>query len=539
MRIFLIATFLVGAALAVLTVTGTLASSGGQELPPPPPVVRDVPDSKRPSVYLLMFDELNAGLLMNKRGEIDERRFPNFAALAAKSTFYRNNSSAADNTPSAIPAIMTGHQPVSNRTDVGPEQSIYSLLYESHKIKAMEHVSRLCREPYCERQEIEPSNKAGNLTVAAPAPKSEGGLEKARLPSQQAQFQAQQLATMINSIEKSKKPQLWVAHVGLPHVPYTYLGSGDQYFNMGMRYPGMQADGNWAMDPYLVSLSEQRLLLQLQFVDRMVGQWRKRLEKSKQWDNSMVVLTADHGVSHWAGQPRRFVETYNFGDIANTPLFVKYPGQKKGHTSNRATRAIDLLPTIALATGTFRKRSFEGDLLNQAPVNRLLGARSTRRKDLVKVTAREMARQRQIAIIERERRFPYRSPIISAALGRVNPKAIVNEPVTGQLASLDNPGQFNQVKRGSGWRTATFATGYLSGVRAGSEIMITANGRPAGIGSAFLAEGQMRYAMLLAGLRPKNKIKIYVRAGDEWLLLPQLTSKEIIDSYQESSPTVR
>ena len=69
-----------------------------------------VVNSTTPVVELL-FDEFPVASLMDRTGHIDARRWPNFAALAESSTWYRNATTVSDHTESAVPAILTGKVP--------------------------------------------------------------------------------------------------------------------------------------------------------------------------------------------------------------------------------------------------------------------------------------------------------------------------------------------------------------------------------------------------------------------------------------------
>ena len=60
----------------------------------------------------VVFDEFPTATLMDPSGKrIDARRFPGFAELAKGSTWYRDNSTVADFTGRAVPAIETGNNP--------------------------------------------------------------------------------------------------------------------------------------------------------------------------------------------------------------------------------------------------------------------------------------------------------------------------------------------------------------------------------------------------------------------------------------------
>src|SRR2546423_1758697 len=78
-----------------------------------------------------LLDELPTATLRNRSGtRIDARRFPGFANLAAHSTWYRNNTTVADFTGRAVPAIETGIDPDYNTLPISSQQphSIFTLL---------------------------------------------------------------------------------------------------------------------------------------------------------------------------------------------------------------------------------------------------------------------------------------------------------------------------------------------------------------------------------------------------------------------------
>ena len=65
------------------------------------------------------------------------------------------------------------------------------------------------------------------------------------------------------------------------------------------------------------------------------------------FDRSLIVVTADHGVSFVPGQPFRGICQEIYPETLSVPLFVKLPGQHEGRASDRNVEAIDILPTIA------------------------------------------------------------------------------------------------------------------------------------------------------------------------------------------------
>ncbi len=143
-------------------------------------------------------------------------------------------------------------------------------------------------------------------------------------------------------------------HSGLPHVPWRYLPSGNHYgtgrHRLTMNGPGIRK-GIWSGDPWPALQGFQRYLLQLSFLDRLLGDLLRTLEESGLYDRALVIVTADHGVSFQPGKSRRVVNRQNFADIMSVPLFIKLPHQREGSLSDRNVELIDVLPTIVEVLG--------------------------------------------------------------------------------------------------------------------------------------------------------------------------------------------
>jgi hypothetical protein len=103
----------------------------------------------------------------------------------------------------------------------------------------------------------------------------------------------------------------------------------------------------WTGDAAAARQSYQRHLLQVGFVDRLIGDLLRRLRDTGLYDSSLIVITADHGASFRPGDSRRLVTPTNHADIMAVPLFIKYPHQRQGGIDDRNAQTIDILPTIA------------------------------------------------------------------------------------------------------------------------------------------------------------------------------------------------
>ena len=129
-------------------------------------------------------------------------------------------------------------------------------------------------------------------------------------------------------------------------MPWVRLPSGQQYADRRPDVPGVEND-SWGEDRLLARQGQERFLLQAGYVDRLVGELVRTLRRRGLYDRSLLVITADHGVSFQPGRPRRQITPETLPDIAPVPLFVKLPGQRAGRVDDRMARTVDIVPTIA------------------------------------------------------------------------------------------------------------------------------------------------------------------------------------------------
>jgi Sulfatase len=146
----------------------------------------------------------------------------------------------------------------------------------------------------------------------------------------------------------SSESALHFIHLFLPHAPFRYYPSGVQYNDAG-ELAGRD-DELW-VEPVLANQGYQRHLLQVQMVDRMIGDLLARLKEVGLLDEAIVVVTADHGISFQPGQPRRPLVDANAYEVGMVPLFIKAPHQQRGMVDVTPSRTVDVLPTVASYLG--------------------------------------------------------------------------------------------------------------------------------------------------------------------------------------------
>ena len=333
--------------------------------------VATAPVSARTPVVVLVMDELPITSLMDERREIDAVRYPHFAALARDSTWFRNTTTPHGVTPSAVPAILTGRYVSNDALPVHEDhpRNLFTLLGSSYRLNVSEEVTELCPQELCRVAVPDLRARLGSLCVdvavayghvVAPPDlrerlpsitgtwrnfsSSDGKSPTRNVPVIRSD-QSLRLDRFLTSLEASPRPALHFLHLLLPHGPWKYFPSGRRY-ESSTSYPGL-VDERWTSDPWLVTQSFQRHLLQLGFADRELGRLIERLKRSGLYERALVVVLADHGVSFKPGGWRRPVSADNVGDVAPTALFVKRPGQRRGRIDDGLVRTIDVLPTIA------------------------------------------------------------------------------------------------------------------------------------------------------------------------------------------------
>ena len=146
---------------------------GGDDAPEAQPVAADGP----PPVVVVVFDEFPADAVLKPGGEIDAERFPNFAALARTSTWFRNGHTIYDSTFKAVPAILDARLPrPRTAADVRSHQpSVYHLMNRlGYGVVRVESGSALCPPWICAdgrtRRPGVLSRLAGPRAPGAPAP---------------------------------------------------------------------------------------------------------------------------------------------------------------------------------------------------------------------------------------------------------------------------------------------------------------------------------------------------------------------------------
>ncbi len=511
-------------------------------------------------VVMVVFDELPASSLMDDHFEIDAVRYPNFARLAHDGTWFRNATTVHEHTTEAVPAIMSGQEPVQGALPLYSDHpdNLFTFLGASgaYKMHVYEPVTQLCPSNLCPRARdsfparmsslsedlavvyghvVLPDGISKNLPSVTETWQGFGKThEEAELAAQPLvvgnnadidrtvgrqlwQDQRSQMEQFVQSIEPVDEPTLFFVHAMLPHSPWRFLPSGRQYGD-ALGIDGL-ADDKWGGNDFLVQQGWQRHLLQTGLVDRLLGELIDRLKKQGLYDESLIVVTADHGVSFKPNDRRRGITPTNIGDIANVPLIIKRPGEHLGMVVDRNVRSIDILPSIAAALGEPLPFEVDGESVYDHANDRPEVEVRQRVGDPVAAPSMEVERQRNETLIRKLHLFGARNEDglyafgPDAALVGAAPSTLRSVDAGGLQASIDGEPLLRSVDLSSSLVPAHIS-GNISGdgAQEGIRLVVAVNGTIAGVGQSFESNGSIVYSSYVAESafrKGRNDVQVY------------------------------
>jgi hypothetical protein len=361
--------------------------------------VSGAPQTGKPGpVVIVLMDEFPLMSLLDQRGQIDRRLYPNFARLAGGSTWYRNATAVTGMTGWAVPSILTGRYPAEDLLPIASQypNNLFRLLADSYdyKLRVFEGMSQLCPPETCpdaKRVGVQGSVRPGQDAATS------GGLRRTLRDS--AGVWAQMVSTrdsaidpmatleedtvdlgggspsigpsaddgtrrkvfnrykrgvsfqrFLSSIRRPRDPDeraMYFVHVLMPHQPWKYLPSGRTYPEREIGEVKAKG-GRWVSEPWPLQDLHHRHLLQVAHADQLIGDLVERLRASGLYDRSTLLVTADHGMAFAPGQSGRAnVVAATAPPVLWVPLFIKRPGQRTAETSDANWEHVDLVPTVA------------------------------------------------------------------------------------------------------------------------------------------------------------------------------------------------
>ena len=261
-----------------------------------------------PVVFLLL-DEFPVLSIMDENGEIDAGRYPNFARLAAGSTWFKNTTTLSASTTVAVPSMLTGQIPGRRKLPVFQRfpRNLFTMLGKDYRMNVPSRrrgSARRSSAPARARTRASACRAStptrGSSTcicsrrrrsrIACRRSTSRGASSATRRPKSRATacrasrwsgrsgkekaFYAgriRQFETFVDLLSPpvEGQPTLDFLHVLLPHGPWLYFPDGRASAVAAANAPGRHGERWW--DDGLANQAHQRHLLQLAYTDALLG----------------------------------------------------------------------------------------------------------------------------------------------------------------------------------------------------------------------------------------------------------------------------
>jgi sulfatase-like protein len=518
-------------------------------------------------IVVLLFDELSQAAISAPGGHIDAGRLPNFARLESLSTWYNNTITVSGSTALAVPAILSGVRPLKGSQPIYNEypRNLFSLLEHSHEIEAMEATTRLCPESACVndpdtsdkkfdaaamyddawivlQHSIVPRDiahkylpsisgtwrafrKGADVSVEAAKADAWKRIASAgkRLAVDFEKSQQGRFSQFVSSIENSTGPAFTYLHLVIPHSPMIFLPDGTQY--NGRAAPGedfIPGEGFiWSTNQHLVDHAVLRYSLGVEYADRLLGELLDALEGSGRFDETLLIVLSDHGLTFSPGEDRRKPSMSTVADVARVPLFIKYPGQVLGNTDARLAQTIDLVPTVADTLGIPLPEDMEGQSLisgDWKPPQRTILVAGESIKNFETGMDMEAAINRIYRVLK-----PGKSAL--EALGLGNAEGFFGKPVPegpnkapGVAFLLDNAAWYADIDLDSNFLPARL-TGKLKGAPLSTDVFIGLNGVIVGSGETYDDDGMVSIILDPRQFKPgANQLRVFLLEDTDQVL---------------------
>jgi hypothetical protein len=484
-----------------------------------------VPPLRGP-VVVVVLDEFPAATIMRADGALNADRYPGFAELAGVSTWFRNASSQYNLTHRAVPMILTGT--IGDEDDLPTYQdhprNLFTLLGPVAPVRRYESVTDMCPPSVCDPSPRQPLSQAiedaevvyghrilpSSLRNELPAIDNSWGAYGAQddtaggdssdrtedsgkshieqaysrwlgmaADERSPRGQAQVLRAEIAAIDAT--PSVHFVHVALPHRPWVLSRSG-----LATSYsPELITDPSAPGYAFGARLDAQLHAMQVGAVDRMVGELIDHLRSLPTWDQTLLVVTSDHGTNLTPPDIGRMkVTDANREEVYRVPLFIKAPGQTEGEIRDDSAQTIDLLPSIVDLLGADVDWEFDGHSLYDGSTAHTAPLVSTDVSAVFDIAER------------RAEEFPHGDDWTALAavgengdlVGRDVAELTVGEP-SAYSATLTQQALFGDLPTADGTEPFVLAGTVRGGSNEPPELLAAINGRIAGVVGGYRPEG--------------------------------------------------
>ncbi len=139
------------------------------------------------------------------------------------------------------------------------------------------------------------------------------------------------------------EPAVHFVHVALPHRPWVLSPAGV----VTSYSPELITDPDEPGYDFAARQEYQLHSMQVGAADTLVGELVDHLRSTPAWEDTLLVVTSDHGTNLTPPNIGRMkVTDANREEVYRVPLFIKAPGQTTGEIDDTSAQNLDVLPTI-------------------------------------------------------------------------------------------------------------------------------------------------------------------------------------------------
>lgn len=311
-----------------------------------PEVVTATQTESQPAVFVLIFDELGYDVLLDEEGKLDAESFPNIAALAQDGVWFTDATTNSMWSSKVLPSIIDPVKSLAKHFDIR--------LYTQYRLLEQGYINDCGQVMTCRGvgylTENDQLRVAGNLALRSFYQATPKWMETAirhpmgwlldRLgwpyPTVDRRgvhmLTNRQFDVFLDDIKDQQAlGRIHVLHLFLPHAPLAFNEEGKA---LSTAVPPFE---NIPLQPF----HPERYREQTMYVDVLVGKLISKLKRDGIYDETVIVLTGDHGARTFLPSP----EMPPTQSIAHVPLVIRAPGLDS-RVSDVDYQHIDFGPTL-------------------------------------------------------------------------------------------------------------------------------------------------------------------------------------------------
>lgn len=300
----------------------------------------------KPAVITVVLDELSVFNLLGRSGDIDAEKFPNFASLKSSSVWFRNTTTSYGYTEAAFGTAFTGKETVPpDRQKPADTYLVNRFADEGYPVSLVSSVfwcngrwpcrARVSGVFALDSVEGITRSYLGYIIPSPFIPLVAPSLELSVVDNETGRPQA-----MFKTIAPGG---FYLFHTMLTHTPPIYRSDGKMY-SLPLTSAFMSMTGNYAPfdDKAQYLLDEQT-----RYADAWLGILIGEMKARGVWDNSILVVMADHGSCYALDCHRTEASEIDrpTASLAFVPFFLRAPGLVP-RVDDRPAELRDLVPTL-------------------------------------------------------------------------------------------------------------------------------------------------------------------------------------------------